>query len=632
MYSTNRRAILEVIPPRLRKLWKEWDLRLTILLSLILQLLLSILGNHRKHNRNTWIRILLWSAYTATDSLAIFAFGLLSNNLFDILEKGTTAGHVGHPYPSVQLAMFWAQFLLLHLGGPDSITAYDLEDNKLWLRQLLGLVSQTCGAINVFILAWTGKGSRLSILSILIFIAGFNKYGERTWVLREVSNQIRKKTVLKQHRVEISRERCPQTWLQVDLSGFTNNSISEEEKFLAANRLLLGMTKRLFEESALSFSLKDGIQIVFRNISFEDGFEINEIQLGMIYDLLYTKAPLLYSRKGLGLRLITFFLICSSMVFFSLLDGKHNYSKIDLSITFLLLLVAVLLEIYAALLVLCSDWFFVWLSKNNKKISSMKALTWFPLLKTPRWSNRMSQYTLLSFKNKKRVPAVLRSFHKHWDSEKKPMECSSHQRYAKDVLRSITTEVSYYIDRDRKDIPEDLLADCKAIKRISRYMLHLLVMNPSMISAETGLMAVSFEGISYGAFKYGRDVKDNKKTQIYNEFLKEDFIGYKVDYGNDSLVLHNAMKLVTEMEKEIEEMETRMAAEHHLRKKWEKIGKFWLEMVGYAATKSKGSDHAQQLRHGGEFLTHVWLLMAHFGLTQHFQLSNENHVGRIISK
>ncbi|KAI9160677.1 hypothetical protein LWI28_010597 [Acer negundo] len=157
-------------------------------------------------------------------------------------------------------------------------------------------------------------------------------------------------------------------------------------------------------------------------------------------------------------------------------------------------------------------------------------------------------------------------------------------------------------------------------------------MNPSMISAETGLMAVSFEGISYGAFKYGRDVKDNKKTQIYNEFLKEDFIGYKVDYGNDSLVLHNAMKLVTEMEKEIEEMETRMAAEHHLRKKWEKIGKFWLEMVGYAATKSKGSDHAQQLRHGGEFLTHVWLLMAHFGLTQHFQLSNENHVGRIISK
>ncbi|KAI9160408.1 hypothetical protein LWI28_007819 [Acer negundo] len=200
------------------------------------------------------------------------------------------------------------------------------------------------------------------------------------------------------------------------------------------------MTKRLFEESALSFSLKDGIQIVFRNISFEDGFEINEIQLGMIYDLLYTKAPLLYSRKGLGLRLITFFLICSSMVFFSLLDGKHNYSKIDLSITFLLLLVAVLLEIYAALLVLSSDWFFVWLSKNNKKISSMKALTWFPLLKTPRWSNRMSQYTLLSFKNKKRVPAVLRSFHKHWDSEKKPMECSSHQRYAKDVLRVFSRE------------------------------------------------------------------------------------------------------------------------------------------------------------------------------------------------
>ncbi|KAK2652247.1 hypothetical protein Ddye_012103 [Dipteronia dyeriana] len=163
MYSTNRRAVIEVIPPRLRKLWKEWDLLLTIVLSLILQLLLSILGNHRKHNRNTWIRILLWSAYTDADSVAIFAVGILSNNLSDILEEDTTAGHVGHPDPSVQLITFWAQFLLLHLGGPDSITAYALEDDELWLRHLLGLVSQTCGAICVFILAWTGKGSCLSI-------------------------------------------------------------------------------------------------------------------------------------------------------------------------------------------------------------------------------------------------------------------------------------------------------------------------------------------------------------------------------------------------------------------------------------------------------------------------------------
>ncbi|KAH7565733.1 hypothetical protein JRO89_XS08G0007200 [Xanthoceras sorbifolium] len=40
------------------------------------------------------------------------------------------------------LQAFWALFLLLHLGGPDTITAYALEDNELWLRHSFGLLVQ----------------------------------------------------------------------------------------------------------------------------------------------------------------------------------------------------------------------------------------------------------------------------------------------------------------------------------------------------------------------------------------------------------------------------------------------------------------------------------------------------------
>lgn len=46
---------------------------------------------------------------------------------------------------------FWAPFLLVHLGGPDTITAYSLEGNELWLRHLLNLVVQVGVAFYVFV-------------------------------------------------------------------------------------------------------------------------------------------------------------------------------------------------------------------------------------------------------------------------------------------------------------------------------------------------------------------------------------------------------------------------------------------------------------------------------------------------
>ncbi|TXG68279.1 hypothetical protein EZV62_003214 [Acer yangbiense] len=51
--------------------------------------------------------------------------------------------------PNIELTTFLALFLLLHLGGADSITAYALEDNALWMRHLLGLVTQTCGIVYI---------------------------------------------------------------------------------------------------------------------------------------------------------------------------------------------------------------------------------------------------------------------------------------------------------------------------------------------------------------------------------------------------------------------------------------------------------------------------------------------------
>ena len=56
-------------------------------------------------------------------------------------------------------------------------------------------------------------------------------------------------------------------------------------------------------------------------------------------------------------------------------------------------------------------------------------------------------------------------------------------------------------------------------------------------------------------------------------------------------------------------------------KKWELISNVWVEILCYAATKCRWNHHARQLGRGGELLTHVWLLMAHLGITEQFLIS-----------
>ena len=117
------------------------------------------------------------------DWVATVVLCVISNHLGDTTES---IGKDGSLIDDIQLTIFWAPFLLLHMGGPDTITVYSMEDNELWLRHFLELSVQTGVAFYIFFTAW--MGSRLSILFILIFCAGTIQYRERTWVFRSASN------------------------------------------------------------------------------------------------------------------------------------------------------------------------------------------------------------------------------------------------------------------------------------------------------------------------------------------------------------------------------------------------------------------------------------------------------------
>ncbi|KAK4837981.1 hypothetical protein QYF36_010072 [Acer negundo] len=255
-----RRTVMELYSPSYRKLWKEWDLRAMVLLSLTLQILLSIL-----------------------DSVATFALGILSSNITDMYGDNTKSID-----GNTQLTAFWAPFLLLHLGGPDSITAYTLEDNELWLRH-----------------SWTSFPDRNGTLRL--------SHG----LDRSASNTKRRNSMLRKHdfdtkdnifhndyKVKIDAgyivgvDRIVEVQLPVNLSGSdNNNSISDEDKLLTAYGLL-NISKRLFVDATLNSRDRDTGHTIFRNLLSEDAFEVIETELRLIYELLYTEMSLFYTPWG----------------------------------------------------------------------------------------------------------------------------------------------------------------------------------------------------------------------------------------------------------------------------------------------------------------------------------------------
>ncbi|KAJ6677728.1 hypothetical protein OIU85_008315 [Salix viminalis] len=575
-----RRKALQVIPPSLRELWSTWQLRVLVLTSLILQIVLIIFGNRRKYISRSWVRFAVWSAYLAADTVATMALGVISSKLGEIYDDD------GSIDPNVELNAFWTPFLLLHLGGPDTITAYSLEDNELWSRHFLGLVMQAIGTLYIIMMAWTG--SHLSVLLILMTIAGLIKFGERTWVLRSASNdQLRDSTrVTRSDQVPGNSNLAEEYQLRdaegynvipskvieiqfpVDPAVFEGNSISKDHELLLVAYGLFHTFKGLFADVILGSRDRDTSQTIFRSISYENAYKLIEMECGLMYDLLYTKAILVYNPWGLALRFISFILACIVLVLFSLTSEKQNYSKVDLSLTFVLLAVAIFLEIYAILVLLSSDWTTVWLSTSNKA-SALKAITSLSPLRNPRWSNSMAQYSLLSFTLEEKPAGcvgILRRFSiveqleqqryltnvevtgslKEWvfnhfkkklNKIQQETELGSYNIGSLDTARGnlvlqkyghtgLNWSIEVEFDRsiliwhiateiccNLEDSADDIIRSKHHIsKLLSEYMLYLLVMNPSMLPVGMGQFVFEdtcAEAVSFFSTKGKLDVHKN---------------------------------------------------------------------------------------------------------------------------
>jgi hypothetical protein len=102
---------------QVKELWNEWEFRALILPSLSLQIFLVFFRRKRKHVAAAWLRNFIWLAYLSAEWVATLCMGILAR------IQGGTETNCANPNPDFVPA-FWAATLLVHLGGPDGITAY----------------------------------------------------------------------------------------------------------------------------------------------------------------------------------------------------------------------------------------------------------------------------------------------------------------------------------------------------------------------------------------------------------------------------------------------------------------------------------------------------------------------------
>ncbi|KAG6674598.1 hypothetical protein I3842_15G051400 [Carya illinoinensis] len=395
--------MVEVIPERLRKTWEIWNIRGVILVSLLLQTILFLGAPMRKRTGNRLVILLVWSSYFLAEWAASFALGLITS---------TQSSKHGE---NSDLYAFWASFLLLHHGGPDTITAF--EENEVWLRHLVSLINQV--GFTLYVLLQTLPKNNLWLPTSLIFFSGIIKYAERTRSLYLISWGTFRESMLTEPDAGPDYVRFMQVFSSKKLAKLpTTMSQTVDAKIKESKSAFYSSPPR--ENEALDdfevvkygyyfFKIFKGLivdlvsykdleesKVFFYQRSPEDALKVLEVELNFIYKILYTKVFVVHTLGGCFFRLLTFALVLVSLGIFFFLDCKNGLDNFDIRVTYTLLLGALSLEAIAIFKLIFSDWTVASLDKLKSRLN---LITYF-LKQLPKNSHGENDQFCLGIYNK----------------------------------------------------------------------------------------------------------------------------------------------------------------------------------------------------------------------------------------
>ncbi|KAI4974240.1 hypothetical protein ZWY2020_047520 [Hordeum vulgare] len=320
------------------KLVNDWVVRSLVLLSLATHLVLVLLAGVRRRRATGFGTALLWFSYqvagwAATRSMSHLMLGIVTSS-------------------QQHLHAFWTPFLLMHIALPDNISAYSVEDNALSSRALALAPAQVAGAILAlckhFVVVHDAGALRPA--AYLMFTLGIAKYIESVWALRQGNLGTIRRSIKKMKPDELSAE-------EHEGHGFKLNN---EQALLLAHDLLY-VSKGAFAD--YSFSLKpvepdaaiQAVRAFSRSQGWEDMCKVVEMELSLMYDVMYTKAAVGHTWPGYCIRLASpLFTAAALLLFWS--DNKDGQSSADVIVTYSLLIVTLVLDVGWLLRSLGSTW------------------------------------------------------------------------------------------------------------------------------------------------------------------------------------------------------------------------------------------------------------------------------------
>ncbi|KAF6986314.1 hypothetical protein CFC21_004094 [Triticum aestivum] len=318
--------------------------RIVPLVSLGMYLILAIFSDSRRREdkgwnwKRSWKRVLVWVAYQLTDWGPAYVIG----NLY--LET--------EPHDKITVA-FWVPFLLMHHARSDNISAYATEDIKLWERLIvieIPLSLGSCFIVCRYILTECSADWFLRWAAGIMLALGLLKHLEGMLALwRSDLGHIRKSGLSNKQTIKLD-----------DYRDQRKLNLEDEEALLIAHDLF-EICKGAFCDYKAKMGDRDdkkmdhdAIRSMFTD-RWESMCKVVEMELSLIYDILYTKASVVHTCHGYCIRVASPPLTATALLLF-FLHCKKGMEPIDKDVSYILLWTTLFLDLRWLFGALASAW------------------------------------------------------------------------------------------------------------------------------------------------------------------------------------------------------------------------------------------------------------------------------------